>query len=398
MTTAFAAQGGTELTATTIHSRGIRAIGHAARRFGVISFVLVSLYTGSPAFAEAGANIRLFTDAVFQNDNRPAQYSAFQLGQLVLMGSGQIADDWRGFFELAFKQNSDNSLTTDVERAIVSYDHSDLLRVTLGRYHTAIGYWNNAYHHGSWLQPSIDRPDVVAFASPFIPVHIIGLELYGRKKATEGVFEYLFNVGNGVAFNRATNQTSSDNNDNKAINGHVRFKDFFVPGLAVGGNLYYDEADSSASVALAATVDGVRNAFPNGAVQTRMQRKISGVHALYMAGPYEFIAEWYNIRNKYRNNANYPLRYENKAYFLHFAYQLDAKLKPYVQYERKNVNEADPYFFVYQNLVDERVIHGGIRYDVTAFATIKMECIRHELDVTNRFDYNLLRAQVAYTF
>ena len=374
-----------------------RFVGHAIRGVLILSLFLGSLISAPATFADA--NIRLFTDAVVQNDNRPAKYSAFQLGQLVLMGSGQVGDDWRGFFELAFKQGATtNTVTTDVERAIVSYDHSDLLRISFGRYHTALGYWNNAYHHGTWIQTSIDRPDVVAFSSPFIPVHIIGIELYGRKKMKEAVFEYLFNVGNGIAFNSGINQNTLENNDNKAINFHVRFKDFFVPGLAIGGNLYYDAADTDATVALAATVDGVRNAFPNGAVQTRMKRKISGLHALYLAGPYEFIAEWYNIQSKYRNNANYPGNYNNKAYFVHLAYQLDAKLKPYFQYERKNINEADPYFFVYQNLVDERVIHGGIRYVVAAFVAIKTEWIKHRLEVTNRFDYTLLRAQVAYTF
>lgn len=377
---------------------GIRSVGHAVRGVAFFSLFLGSLISTPAAFAEANANIRLFTDAVFQNDNRPAKYSAFQLGQLVLMGSGQIDENWRGFFELAFKQSAANTVTTDVERAIVSYDHSDLLRVTVGRYHTALGYWNNAYHHGTWIQPSIDRPDIVAFSSPFIPVHIIGLELYGRKKAREGVFEYLFNVGNGIAFNSATNQNITENNDNKAINFHVRFKDFFVPGFAIGGNLYYDEADSDASVTRAAAVDGDQNAFPNGTVNRRMQRQIAGVHALYMAGPYEFIGEWYDIRNKFRNDPSYTGKYKNKVFFLHLAYQLDDKIKPYVQYEVKNINEADPYFFAYQNLEDEKVIHGGIRYDVAAFVTIKTEWIRHELAVQNRFDYNLLRAQVAYTF
>lgn len=46
----------------------------------------------------------------------------------------------------------------EVERVIIRYDLNDYFRVSFGRYHTLINYWNTAFHHGEWLQTSISRP------------------------------------------------------------------------------------------------------------------------------------------------------------------------------------------------------------------------------------------------
>ena len=42
----------------------------------------------------------------------------------------------------------------ELERLIIRYDLNDYFKVSFGRYHTPINYWNTAYHHGAWLQTS----------------------------------------------------------------------------------------------------------------------------------------------------------------------------------------------------------------------------------------------------
>src|SRR6266852_1561407 len=39
-----------------------------------------------------------------------------------------------------------------VERTIIRYDYNDYFKLSFGKYHTPIGYWNAAFHHGAWLQ------------------------------------------------------------------------------------------------------------------------------------------------------------------------------------------------------------------------------------------------------
>ena len=36
-------------------------------------------------------------------------------------------------------------------------------KVAAGRFHTALGYWNETYHHGTYLHTSITRPVAVRF-------------------------------------------------------------------------------------------------------------------------------------------------------------------------------------------------------------------------------------------
>ncbi|MFQ5479086.1 MAG: hypothetical protein ACE5E4_10765 [Candidatus Binatia bacterium] len=33
----------------------------------------------------------------------------------------------------------------------------------IGRFHNPLGYWNTTYHHGTFLQPTIARPDIIQF-------------------------------------------------------------------------------------------------------------------------------------------------------------------------------------------------------------------------------------------
>ncbi len=45
----------------------------------------------------------------------------------------------------------------EVERSIIRYEQNDFFKVSFGRYHTPINYWNTQFHHGSWLQTTAGR-------------------------------------------------------------------------------------------------------------------------------------------------------------------------------------------------------------------------------------------------
>jgi hypothetical protein len=56
----------------------------------------------------------------------------------------------------------------EVERLIIRYDFNDYFKVSFGRYHTPINYWNTAFHHGQWLQTTASRPETTQFGGSFI--------------------------------------------------------------------------------------------------------------------------------------------------------------------------------------------------------------------------------------
>ncbi len=123
----------------------------------------------------------------FQPLTMLSDHSGFSEGQLTLHLSSALSSKVSVFSEITFTARSDAGTGTpeapgfnvEVERLIIRYDWNDFFKVSFGRFHTPINYWNTAYHHGTWLQTTIDRPEMVQFGGSFIPVHFVGIQVEG---------------------------------------------------------------------------------------------------------------------------------------------------------------------------------------------------------------------------
>ena len=80
---------------------------------------------------------------------------------------------------------------------IIRFDQSDQLKVSFGRYHTPINWWNTAFHHGQWLQTTISRPEMMQFGGRFLPVHFVGALVEGSCRRGGWNINYQGGVGNG---------------------------------------------------------------------------------------------------------------------------------------------------------------------------------------------------------
>ena len=88
----------------------------------------------------------------------------FHMGQMVGHVIADI-DERLTFFGEVSVTGKDTGYSIEIERAQVQYDFADALRISAGRFHTPVGYWNTAFHHGSWLQTSVARPEMIKFGS-----------------------------------------------------------------------------------------------------------------------------------------------------------------------------------------------------------------------------------------
>src|SRR5688572_18066739 len=112
-----------------------------------------------------------FGDLNFSTTKRPEGARGFTLGQFVLHMTSALSPRVTFFGELSFTARSDAGtgspsavgFNTEVERMIIRFDHSDYLKMSLGRYHTPINFWNTEFHHGQWLQTTIQRPEIIQF-------------------------------------------------------------------------------------------------------------------------------------------------------------------------------------------------------------------------------------------
>src|SRR4051812_21348563 len=121
-------------------------------------------------------------------------HDGFSLGNLV----GHVSASLGGKFSFFSEVNAtgiDNDFAIDVARAFIRYDYNDRLKISAGRYHAPIGYWNVAFHRGLWLQTTIFRPDIIK-EEWFQPDHFVGVMAEGTLISRAGI-GYIAGVGNG---------------------------------------------------------------------------------------------------------------------------------------------------------------------------------------------------------
>src|SRR5207237_2759354 len=114
--------------------------------------------------------------------NERGTRSGFTEGQFILHLNSNLSSKVSFMGEISLTARTDagtgsppaTGFNAEVERSIIRFEHNDYLKVSFGRYHTPINYWNTAFHHGQWLQTTVGRPEMVQFGGKFIPVHFIG--------------------------------------------------------------------------------------------------------------------------------------------------------------------------------------------------------------------------------
>jgi len=168
-------------------------------------------------------------------------HSGFEEGQFVLHLSSALSQKVSVFSELSLTARSDAGtgapapaapgFNAEVERLILRYDLDDYFKISFGRYHTPINYWNTAFHHGQWLQTSISRPEMTQFGGSFIPVHFVGTLVEGSTPAGGLNLNYNFGLGNGRGQVLSRAGDFSDINNNRAWLVNL----FVKPDAAAGG-------------------------------------------------------------------------------------------------------------------------------------------------------------------
>src|SRR5262249_55068996 len=126
------------------------------------------------------SDVTLATTRERWRGGRDSTSTGFLLGQFDLYLLSRISANLSFLGEGGFELDHDQGVV-DVERMFIKYSWSDQLRLAAGRTHTALGYWNEAFHHGALLQPTVERPQALKFEDDggILPVHAVGLELSG---------------------------------------------------------------------------------------------------------------------------------------------------------------------------------------------------------------------------
>jgi hypothetical protein len=296
--------------------------------------------------------IRGFGDVNFSATDQQGTTSGFNLGQLDLHLASALSRKVSYFGEITFNAQP-TGYTVEVERNIIRYDYNDYFKLSFGRYHTPIGYWNTAYHHGSWLQTTISRPEMVRFGGTFIPVHFVGFLAEGNIPSGGAGLGYNVGVGNGRGSIISRPGDAGDNNNNRAWVANLYSRPARLYGLQMGVSVYRDKI----------TVP-VAGGNPNN-----FREWISAAHIAYTKESPEFLAEFANVNHR---NLLTNLITNNQAYYVQIGYRLpwfEKTLKPYYRFEHTHMSLSEQ-VLTNQDLVQSIL---GVRYDITSYASFKGE-------------------------
>jgi hypothetical protein len=307
--------------------------------------------------------IRGFGDVDFTATDQKGTTSGFELGQFVLHLASPLSAKVSYFGEVSFTAQP-SGYDVSVERTIIRYDYNDYFKMSFGKYHTPIGYWNDSFHHGAWLQTTISRPEMVKFGGTFTPIHFVGLLAEGNIPSGGLGLAYRVGLGNGraAAFSRAGD--SGDINDNRAWVASVLARPSRFYGLQLGGAVYHDKLSP----------------LPG----QNFDEWIESAHLVWTKEHPEFLSE---VSNVHHRDLQTLQTYNSQAFYVQLAYRLpwrENKWKPYYRFEYIHRPNAEPVWDMtgtssVADLVGSTV---GVRYDITNYAAFKGEYrnTRHGVD------------------
>jgi len=333
-------------------------------------------HNGTEIASTPRMSIRGFADVRFGDEPYTASPNSFAFGQLDLYITSRLSDRTSVLMETVFESDTTNALGVDIERVLLQHRINRYLKFEAGRNHTAIGYYNMAFHHGTWFQTATVRPFLFAFEDEggMLPIHTIGLRATGAVPGRGLGLEYFAEIGNGRNYAPGQEQVQNRINFSGGLsqNFALRSSPDAVPGLHVGLS-YFRQRTQWSGVA-------------------RFQQSIFAGFAVYDRGHVEFLNEvvWMRHAQSSGVTTSIPAGYSQISYRL-------GNVHPYARFEYLNAGGSDP---IARLLLPSPGVReqasGGIRYDFTEFAAIKLQYGR--LLQGSLVPVSLFATQVAFTF
>lgn len=271
--------------------------------------------------------------------------ATFGFGEQDLYITSTINDRISFLGETVFKFDSTatSDFTISVERVIITYNLQGNHNLVVGKIHTPLNYWNDSYHHGRVLFPTIDRP--LLFQKNIIPLHTTGAGIEGRDLGKLR-FGYNLFVGNGSG-----SADVEDNDKNKSITAAFHIKP--VDRLRLGLSYYYDVISEGAKLHSGMVMEHQVNQHLISASVARFGKKLEILTEATMA----------------LNHTDSTGTKNTLAGYAYAGYKIKEKYVPYVRYDNIRYQDGEQYYM--KNNTQSYV--AGFRYEINYLAVIKLE-------------------------
>ncbi len=319
--------------------------------------------------------IRGFGDVEYHWADRGADKNAFRLGALDLFFTSQLTENVSALAETVIEADDEEHFGFEIERLVLQYTPREWFNVAVGRYHTAIGYYNNAYHHGKWLQTAVGRPKIFEFEDNegILPIHNVGVSVSGAVPSGRLGLRYVAEIGNGRRYEaeKEAVQNVTDNNKSKSLNLALFARPDWLPGLQAGASVYFDRLS-------AALLPDVR-------------QTILSAHVVYVSPEFEWLNEGVLVRDSSRLGT-----FETYGFYTQVARRF-GQFRPYVRYELLAANGRDPVMQAAGETDTHQTLSLGVRYDFTSLAAFKLQW-DHTIEADDNDAREALTLQLSFTF
>ena len=295
--------------------------------------------------------------------------STFALGIMDLFVTSQISEHFSYLSEMGFEADPiNNNIGVDLERAQISFTPNDKFSISAGRTHAMLGYYNTAFHHGTWFQTTIDRPHIFEFEDSGgpLPIHNVGVASMGKIPSGKLGLHWLAEVGNGKqTYSLLATPTPANvlaDHTGKSTNIGLYATPASISGLRAGFDWY-----QAALVPIVADLPGYGTpqfAFPNAV--DYYKQNIFVAHAIYIQPKFEFMVEDAEIRDMPRGSSR-PM-YTSGGYAQ--ISKVFGTYRPYFRYQWLNPNFSDPNNAWAGRWVGPSI---GVRWDLNTFIALKAE-------------------------
>ena len=323
-----------------------------------------------------GLQFRGFADDLFTDNTQRGAHSTFSQGiGFDFFMTSKMSDQFSALAEFLIEYiPTTNATEPDLERLELHYTPSDYFNLTAGRFHTAIGYYNTAYHHASWLLPTVTRPVLFEFEDQggILPTHTEGLSATGAIPSGPLGLHYIAEIGNG----RSANSLSAvpvvqDDNNRKSYNFAGFSRPAAIPGFQAGFSIYGNRL------------------YPTGLA--KINQTIWDGYVTYHPSGFEFTTEALVIRNALEGTNTI---FHTPGFYSILAKDVGHGVKPYFSWQYVNDARREPLFGTSIGLNQGPAT--GVRWDFTDFLAWKLEYFRLMRRAVP--DVNGIRADIAFTF
>lgn len=304
-------------------------------------------------------------------------HGSFRAGEYDLFITSQLQDKLSFLTELVFSTDQTNNFGLDLERFQLTYRPTRYFEISAGRFHTDIGYYNTAFHHGTWFSTATGRPFMYFFedSGGVLPVHEVGVTTTGYVPSGKFNIHWTAEIGNGSAefgsplFGDGVENFASDRN-RKDLNFAIYSRPEWLDGLQIGGSYLTGDL------------------IPAGGLPP-VNQTVSSAYAVFIDSKWEFMNEAVLLHHQITEGGrsyNSPLGYTQLAYRI-------GKVRPYFRFQEVNIPNNDP-VTAFKGRYEGP--SAGVRWDCFTYAALKLQYNR--VFLRNAATQNGLELALAFTF